>query len=118
MNGSNFSPYKRTQQVVFRQTILPLAGCKVEDECQFDGVITSVGFHFPQGCSGLVSVVGGHSGERCFPRRGDFSLDDASPVFSCYEPVSLGEILWAQMENTDGSNSHTVSMIFTIQELL
>lgn len=107
-----------TTQVNFRETITSLEGDRFEKECPFDGIITSACFHFPPGCNALVDIAIGHSDTQSFPREGAIALDSASPVFPVNEVVSEGEILWTEIKNGDSANSHTVSVILTLQRRL
>ena len=114
----------RTKQIKVCEALQSLTGDKFIRDCPFDATITSIGFHFPPGCDGLVDVaIGhegevevGHSGEQCFPEDGYISLDDATPVFSTNWDVRRGELLWAEIRNADSVNLHTITVIFTLKE--
>lgn len=105
-----------TTQIKFHETLQPLTGKRVSEECPFSAVITSVCFHFPPGCDGLVDVMVGHGHRQCFPRNGYISLDDATPVFSTNELVNKSELIEAEIRNADAVNAHTISIIVTLQE--
>lgn len=104
----------RTEQVVLSQTLQPLQGLKLEDNVPIDGKIVSVIFHYPDGCDALVNIAFGHGSEQICPSEGFITLNDATPSFPVSEPAKKGDVLWAVMENGDGSNPHAVSVIVTI----
>lgn len=104
-----------TYQIRFMETLAPLTGDKFAELCPWPAVNTSVAFHFPPGCNALVDVVVGHSDRQTYPRTGYIALNDASPVFQTYELISEHEPIWAEIRNADGINSHTITIIMTIQ---
>jgi len=104
----------KTEQVVLSQTLQPLQGLKLEDDVPIDGKIVSVIFHFPGNCNALVNIAFGHGSEQICPSEGFIALNNATPVFPVSELVKKDDILWAVMENGDGLNAHTVSVIATI----
>ncbi len=104
----------KTEQVVLSQTLQPLQGLKLEDDVPIDGEMVSVVPHFPEGCKALVNIAFGHGLEQICPSEGFIALNDATPVFQVSELVKKGDVLWAIMENSDGENPHTVSVIATM----
>ncbi|GAJ21589.1 unnamed protein product, partial [marine sediment metagenome] len=58
----------------------------------------------------------GHGEVWVFPSEIDtfISLNDATPVFPSNEPVEKGEHLWAEIQNADGANPHSIAVIVTV----
>lgn len=108
--------FGETTQIKFHETLQPLTGTRVKEECPFNAAITSIAFHFPPGCDGLVDVMVGHGHKQCFPRNGYLSLDSATPVFSTHELVNNSENIWVEVNNADSVNAHTISVVVTLQE--
>lgn len=104
-----------TTQIKFHETLQPLTGIRVSEECPFNATITSIAFHFPDGCDGLVDVMVGHGHKQCFPRNGYISLNDATPVFATSEFVNKSELTWAEIRNADAATPHTISVVLTLQ---
>lgn len=105
----------RTEQLTFRETLEPLQGLKLEEVVPLDGKITSVTFHWPDGCDSLVDVTFGYASEQICPSEGTLALNDATPVFPVSQEVKKDDKLWTVMENGDGDNDHTISVIVTIE---
>ncbi|MBA7708871.1 hypothetical protein ES703_117776 [subsurface metagenome] len=106
-----------TRQVPLRVTAEPLQGAKIQDASPLTGRITSVAFHYPEGCDALVEVAFGHKDTWVMPGKVDtfIALNDATPVFVVNEPITKGEELWMIVRNGDGGNAHSVSVIPTIR---
>ena len=106
---------KQTQQINFRHTVLAGQGLRDEEDVPLDGIISSVCFHFPPGAMGWVQVAFGHGSKQIMPISGFLQLDDATPIFPCAEVAHRNETVWVIIQNTDGINPHTVSVIATIE---
>lgn len=106
-----------TRQVPLRVTAEPLQGVKISDASPLTGRITSVAFHFPDGCNALVEVAFGHKDTWVMPSKVDtfMALNDATPVFIANEPITKGEELWMVVRNGDEDNDHSISVIPTIR---
>lgn len=105
----------QTQQVNLSYNLDPEQGVRLTDEVPFDGSITSVMFHFPRGCDGLVRMALGYASKQLAPTEGFLALNDATPVFPMSEQVKEGDTVWAIFENADLINAHNVSVAVTIQ---
>ena len=105
-----------TRQVPLAYNIQPLETVKLAEPSPLKGRITSVTFHFPDGCNGLAHIAFGHSDIWVAPSERDtyISLNNATPTFPTDEPIEKGEHLWAEIQNADGENPHNVSVIATI----
>jgi len=106
---------KQTQQINFRYTVPAGQGIRAEEDVPLDGIISSVCFHFPPGAMGWVQVAFGHGYKQLMPISGFLQLDDATPIFPASEVVHRGETIWVIIQNTDGVNPHTVSVIATME---
>lgn len=105
----------RTEQIRFQQTLAPLQGIRVRDFAPLSGKIIHVTFHFPAGCNALVDVAFGHGGRQVLPSdTGFIALNDATPVWTVDEDVTINSSLWCIMQNTDALNPHTISVIATM----
>ncbi|MBA7567562.1 hypothetical protein ES708_09277 [subsurface metagenome] len=105
-----------TKQVPLTYTIGSLETIKIAEPSPLTGRITSVAMHFPDGCNALVHVAFGHGEVWVAPSEIDtyISLNDATPVFPTNEPIEKGEHLWAEIQNADGGNPHSISVIATL----
>lgn len=102
----------------FQETVASLTGDRFTQTAPWDCVNTSVCFHFPSGCNGLVDVIVGHSDKQIYPRSGYIALNDATPVFPTLESISYNEPIWVEIKNGDNMNSHTITVLLTIQRRL
>lgn len=105
-----------TRQVPLAYNVQPLETIKLAEPSPLRGKITSVTFHFPDGCDSLVNIAFGHGEDWVCPseRNTYISLNNATPTFPTDEPIEKGEQLWMVIRNTDGTNPHIVSVIPTI----
>lgn len=105
-----------TKQVPLAYNIPPLGTVKLAEPSPLKGKITSVTFHFPDGCDGIVHIAFGHSEVWVCPSvlNTFLSLNDATPTFPLDELIEKGEHLWASMRNADGVNPHAISVLPTI----
>ena len=98
----------------FRSTVLAATGVVLASSCPLDGSIINITIHFPLGCLALVLVAFGKGGRQICPEAGFIALDDATPVYPTNEPCKGGDRLWVEIQNTDGFNPHTISVIATV----
>jgi len=105
---------KQTQQINFRYTVQASRGLRAVEQVPLDGIISSVCFHFPPGAMGWVQVAFGHGYKQIMPISGFLQLDNATPVFPAAEVVHRDEDIWVVIQNTDGINPHTISVVATI----
>ena len=104
-----------TQQIRFQQTLPINTGFRLEEQVPLDGHISSVVFHFPLNCNGLVDVALGHGYKQIMPIAGFLALNDACPVIPAHEDVKRNETIWCIMNNHDGGAAHTVACIVTME---
>jgi hypothetical protein len=105
----------RTEQIQFRQTLAILQGVRLTDSVPIDGRLTSVTLHFPPGCNAAVDIAFGYQTRQIIPFEGFIALDAATPVFPVSEMVKRNETLWVVMRNGDPINTHTPSVIVTME---
>jgi len=105
---------KMTEQIVFDQVLQPRQAVVLEEVAHLTGIITSVCFHFPPGVVGLMEVAVGHGSRQIMPRAGFLALDDATPVFPCYEVIKRDETVWCVVQNTDNLWQHRISATVVI----
>lgn len=108
-------PRTRTEQLIIMHTVPALTGVRLEGVIPISGTITSIVPHFPLGCNALVEVALGHGTKQLLPSAGVIALDAATPMIPVSERVKEQEVLWATLDNTDGVNPHTISLIVTIE---
>lgn len=109
---------KITKQLRFSYACPASTGVRLEDTSLLTGEITQVALHFPDGCDALVSVAFGHEQKWTCPSTPDtyIALNDATPVFTFInEEIHRDDVLWVIIENADGSNAHTISVIVTLE---
>lgn len=104
-------------QIRIQQNLAALAGGRFAERCPWKAQMTSICFHFPPGCVGVVDVAAGHGNKQAFPQEGFIALDDATPVFPVVENVPAGALLWAEIQNGDAINAHQITVIFTLQRV-
>jgi len=82
----------------------------------FDGYIREVKIHWPPGCNGLVDVRVGHGPKQFCPFEGFLSLNNVTPSYYFNEYVVHTENIWVEIQNTDGVNAHTISVMINMVE--
>ncbi len=108
----------RTEEIRFQQTVPPATGMRLVEPTPFHGYITTILRHWPNGCNALVDVAVGYGNMRLLPASGFVALNDATPVFDGLRcEVQDGELLWVEIENHDGLQ-HTITVTFTIEEIV
>lgn len=108
----------QTEELSFRDEVAAGAGVELTEPCPFDGIISKVLRHYPSGCNSLVRVVVGIAGRHIFPKQGFVALDDATPVYDGLSiPITMGELIWTTIENTDSANAHTITVTVTVEEV-
>lgn len=114
--GVKVKPAKRTEQVVMSYTLPPLTGVRLEETIPIKGTVTSIVLHYPRGCNALVDVSVGHSERQICPSAaGVVALDEATPVIPVSEKADAGDTVWAEISNGDIVNSHTITVIMTVE---
>jgi len=103
---------------VFRiQQNVPLnTGMILTQRPPFDGYIKELKIHWPPGCNGFVDVRVGHGPKQFCPVEGFLSLDNVTPTYPFNEYVVHTENIWVEIQNTDGLNAHTISVMINIVE--
>lgn len=107
-----------TKQVRFQETLAALAGAQFSTPSEVTGEITQVMLHFPDGCDALVNVAFGHEQKWTCPSEPEtyIALNDATPVFTFKnEKIARDDALWVIIENTDGTNAHTISVVVSME---
>jgi len=105
------------KHIPFKQTVEPLTGYELEEDIPFDGYITAVLMHFPDGCNALVDVAVNVEHQRVIPERENefIALNDATPIFQCNFPVRAGNRIITYINNHDDTYPHAISVIVTIK---
>ena len=99
------------------QQLVPLnTGMILTQTPPFDGYIRELKIHWPLGCNGFVDVRVGHGAMQFCPFEGFLSLDNVTPTYPFWEYVVHTENLWVEIQNTDGFNPHTISVMFNMVE--
>ena len=106
---------QRTIQIPFSYNLVALQGVTLEVEVPFAGYIKEVTTHWPDGADALVDVKVGHGVEQFCPREGYLALNDATPTYRFNEWVNDHDIIWVEMINTDGINSHNITVTVTLE---
>lgn len=103
-------------QIPFSYNLAALEGVRLEEEVPFAGYIKQVMIHWPEGCNALVDVKTGGGIEQLCPRAGYLALNDATPTYPFNEWITDHDIIWVEMRNTDGLNSHSITVVVTLEE--
>lgn len=105
------------KQIPVKQTAAILTGYALEVAVPFDGYITEVLIHFPDGCNALVDVAVNVNDQRVIPDRATefIALNDATPVFPSNFKVAAGDKIVVYINNYDGGFVHTISVIVTVK---
>lgn len=109
----------REQEIPFQQLLAPGQAVRLAQPMPFPGVVFKILRHWPAGCNALVDVAVGVGNRRVLPESGFVALNDATPVFDGLSiPAGQGEQLWVELANTDALNNHTITVTFTIREVI
>jgi hypothetical protein len=109
---------KTTVQVPFgppETTVAAATQATLEDVSPANGSLKSITLHFPAGCNALVDIVVYLKQMQILPLTGKIALNDATVTFDINRPTTRGDKLSAVIANRDSANSHTPSIIFTIE---
>ena len=99
------------------QQLVPLnTGMILAQTPPFDGYIRELKIHWPPGCNGFVDVRVGHGAMQFCPFEGFLSLDNVTPTYPFDEYVVHTENIWVEIQNTDGLNPHTISVMVNMVE--
>lgn len=103
-------PEMKIVQIPFAYNLAALQGVMLNEYAPFSGYIKQVSIHWPAGCTALVDVRVGHGVKQFCPDDGFLALDDVTPAYPFNEWVNDHEEIWVEMRNTDGLNSHNISV--------
>jgi len=103
------------QQIPFAYNIPALGGVGLSEDAPLSGYIKEVSIHFPEGCNALVKVKVGHGDKQFCPREGSLALNNTTPTYPFSEFVNFEENIWVEMENTDGVNSHAITVTCSLE---
>jgi len=105
-----------TRDVNLRVSLEPNTGTRVSKPSPLTGRIVQLIPHWPDGCNALVDVAVGHKDTWIYPHLVDtfVALNDATPVLTVDEPVTKGEEIWMIVRNTDGRETHAITVTATI----
>lgn len=104
------------REIRIQQNVLLNTGMILTQPPPFDGYIREVKIHWPPGCNGLVDVRVGHGTKQFCPFEGFLSLDNVTPTYPFNEYVVHTENIFVEIQNTDGINAHTISVMLNILE--
>lgn len=107
---------KNIREIRIQQNVPLNTGMILTQPPPFDGYIKEVKIHWPPGCNGLVDVRVGHGTMQFCPFEGFLSLDNVTPTYPFNEYVSHTENIFVEIQNTDGVNAHTISVMINIEE--
>lgn len=99
-----------------QQTVPQNTGMILTQTPPFDGHIREIKIHWPPGCLGLVDVRVSHGAKQFCPFEFFLSLDNVTPTFPFNEYVVHTENIFVEIQNTDGINPHTISVMFNMVE--
>lgn len=105
---------KTIEQIPFARN-LPIAGAVgsgvvLTEIAPFDGYIKEITIHWPEGSDALVDIRVGRGVEQFCPREGFLALNDTTPSYLFNVPVKQNDEIWVEMMNTDGVNTHAITV--------
>lgn len=109
---------QQSQQVVFRQNLLPLQGMRLVEQALFNSTLVEVIMHWPANCNGLVDIAMGIGNTQIYPTHGFIALNAATVEFRD-NPIDVkrGLSVWVELQNHDGLNPHDPSILVTLREV-
>jgi len=106
---------KIIEQIPFAYNLDPLQGVTLMEYAPFSGYIKQVSLHYPDGCNALVDVRVGHGTKQFCPNEGYLALNNATPIYRSSEWIKDREEIWVEMRNTDGANSHNITVVVQLE---
>ena len=106
----------RTDHVRFQQTVPALTGVTLADVVPVTGKVTQITVHFPNGCNALVDVAVKVKNQQILPVSGFIALNDTTTPFPASTDVKANDDLFVQVNNGDGANPHTITVVVSIEE--
>jgi len=105
-----------TRDVNLRVSLEPNTGTRVYKSSPVTGKIVQLIPHWPDGCNALVDVAVGHKDTWIYPHLVDnfVALNDATPVLTVDEPITKGEQIWMIVRNSDGRETHAITVTATV----
>ena len=100
----------------FQDTVPLLQGSRLIQRSPSGGYIREVTIHWPPGCLTLVDVRVLHHTVQFCPEVGFLALDNATPAYAFYERVELDEEIIVEIQNTDDTNAHTITVTVNIEK--
>ena len=106
---------QQIEQIPFSYNLASLQGVTLTEYSPFSGHVRQVSIHWPDGCNALVDVRVGHGTQQFCPDEGYLALNEATPTYPFNERVDDHEEIWVEMRNTDGANSHAITVTVTLE---
>ena len=108
-------PELKIEQIPFPYDLAALQGVTLNEYAPFSGYIKQISIHWPEGCDALVDVRVGHGTKQFCPDDGYLALNNATPTYPFNEWVKDHEEIWVEMRNTDGVNSHAITVTVILE---
>ena len=107
---------KEREQIPFAYNLAALQAVRLEEDAPFNGYIKQVTIHWPDGCNALVDIMVGRGVEQFCPREGYLALNDATVTYPFNKEVAEGDVIWVEMRNTDGANTHSITVTVIVEK--
>lgn len=92
-------------------------GQDVIEEVNVKGVLRKITVSFPDGCNSLVRLVCKVNNNPVLPTKGYIALNDTTVTYDIDRKIDTNDKLVAEIENTDPTNPHTISLLWHIEEM-
>lgn len=107
----------RTEEIVFKYAAPALESTHLSEKSPFNGYISQVLRHYPDGCDALVDVAVGFGSAQFLPRSGYVALDDVTTTTAGLNiPIVKDDLVWVDIINKDLLNPHTITVTVTLVE--
>ena len=107
----------RTREIVFKYAVPSTEVIRLSDVSLYNGNITQILRHWPNGCNALVDVAVGYEGESILPNNGYVSLNDVTVITAgLHEPINKDNNIWVEIANADAVHTHTITLTVTVTE--
>lgn len=106
---------QKIEQIPFSYNLAALQGVMLNEHAPFSGYIKQISIHWPPGCNALVDVRVGHGTKQFCPNEGYLALDNVTPTYPFNERIADHEEIWVELRNTDGVNSHAITVTVILE---
>lgn len=103
------------QQIPFKYKVSAATKVTLTEDSVLTGKVMNAVAHFPDGCDALVEIILYVGQKQIFPSWDVLALNDTTQKFRIEKSVRKGEAIRAILDNGDGFNPHTPSLIVEVE---